>query len=269
MANKWSGSYFLVGGWTAEPCGPDPLTNTYSYQIDGVDQCATASGASGDGNTQYWSMSCWFKGIDNQNYQTLIAQGNLDGNKGFAIWFASLNLPDDGIRALFHDSSNNKTQVESVDGSFEPSLGWMHVAVTFDGTQAGATDKVKIYKNGSAVSLKASSTNSCTTIRDLSAETFVIGAREKTTLGAFFPGNIDEVAVWSSKLSPTEVSAIYNSGNPFDVTKDSGGYSSSSNLQRFYRCGDGDTLPTLTDLGNAGSDATDNGNGGSFAADVP
>ena len=50
---------------------------------------------------------------------------------------------------------------------------------------------------------------------------------------------MDEVAVWDTDLDAAAVTAIYNSGTPIALDADSGNYSNSSNLQGWWRMGDG------------------------------
>jgi len=58
----------------------------------------------------------------------------------------------------------------------------------------------------------------------------------------YFNGNMDEVAIWDSNQT-SNLSTIYNGGVPADL--------SSLSPTAWYRMGEGDTYPTLTD--NAGS----------------
>jgi len=76
----------------------------------------------------------------------------------------------------------------------------------------------------------------------------------------FFDGMLNDIAFFSNALSASELTAMYNSGAPIDLTSDSGNYSSSSSLVGYWRMGDDDSL---TD-GQTGitqiSDASGNGN---------
>lgn len=60
-------------------------------------------------------------------------------------------------------------------------------------------------------------------------------------------GNIDEVTIWNAGMTSAQVSALYASGVPTNPTT----HSLSANLTHWYRMGDGDTFPTVTD--NVGS----------------
>jgi hypothetical protein len=75
-------------------------------------------------------------------------------------------------------------------------------------------------------------------------------------------GNIDEVAIWDSALSASDITSIYNSGVPNDI--------SSLSPVAYYRMGDNDggTGTTITDQGSGGNDGTLT-NGPTFLTDVP
>ena len=60
--------------------------------------------------------------------------------------------------------------------------------------------------------------------------------------------NVDELAIWASDES-ANASAIYNSGTPFDLN------TLTSAPDHWWRMGDGDAFPTLTDS-NGSLDAT-------------
>jgi hypothetical protein len=77
---------------------------------------------------------------------------------------------------------------------------------------------------------------------------------------SFYDGNVDEVAFWDSDQS-LNLNSVYNSGIPNDI--------SSLSPLLWYRMGDSDVYPTISD--NAGSnDATmQNMSSSNFVADVP
>ena len=80
--------------------------------------------------------------------------------------------------------------------------------------------------------------------------------------GNYFDGKIDEVAIFTSSLTPTNVGAIYNSGTPNNLA--------SLSPIAWYRMGDGDTFPTLTDNGSGGNNGTmTNMVSGDIETDVP
>jgi|10_taG_2_1085330.scaffolds.fasta_scaffold13194_5 hypothetical protein len=86
----------------------------------------------------------------------------------------------------------------------------------------------------------------------------------------YFPGHLDDIAVWDDVLTDDEVTAIYNSGVPIDLTSNSGDYTSSSDLEFYLKMGDGDTYPTITDHGSKRENGTmTNMTSGDIVTDVP
>ena len=63
-----------------------------------------------------------------------------------------------------------------------------------------------------------------------------------------YAGNIDEVAIFNSELSAANAATIYNSGLPASL--------SSFSPLGWWRMGEGDTYPTLTDSGSGSNDGT-------------
>ena len=88
---------------------------------------------------------------------------------------------------------------------------------------------------------------------------FTIG--KYNTVSSNIAGNIDEVSIFNTELSASDVSTIYGTGVPNDILSISG-------LVSWWRCGDGDTSPTLTDNGSGGNDGTMT-NFTTFSTDVP
>ena len=71
-------------------------------------------------------------------------------------------------------------------------------------------------------------------------------------------------------LSDAEVTAIYNSGVPIDLTSNSGDYTSASDLDFYLKMGDGDTYPTITDnSSNSNNGTMTNMTSDDIVTDVP
>ena len=124
---------------------------------------------------------------------------------------------------------------------------WTHIAITRDDS-----DELKCYKNGSLTDTKTS----------VSAAFAFNQVSNYNDLDNAFQGNVDELAAITSALSASDVSDVYNGGDP-------------TNLRTFspvgwWRMGDGDTFPTITDHGSGGNDGTmTNMLSGDIVADVP
>ena len=76
---------------------------------------------------------------------------------------------------------------------------------------------------------------------------------------SYYDGNVDETAFWDSDQS-SNLATIYNSGVPNDI--------SSLSPTLWYRMGDGDTSPTITDNGSSSNNGTMT-NFTTFSTDVP
>ncbi len=74
---------------------------------------------------------------------------------------------------------------------------------------------------------------------------------------------IDEFGYWNQELSAAQVSNLYNSGVPTDLT------TFSPSAAHVYRMGDADTYPTISDkVGNADQTMT-NMASSNFVTDTP
>lgn len=79
----------------------------------------------------------------------------------------------------------------------------------------------------------------------------MVGARRvtgNTGITSFFSGNIDELTIWNTAFSASEVVSLYNAGVPFDPTI----HSRAQNLIHYYRFGDGDISPVIKDRAGTG-----------------
>jgi hypothetical protein len=115
---------------------------------------------------------------------------------------------------------------------------------------------MKLYLNGTRVDDTTSTGGTYVAMENTNAP-FNIGKQ----ITDFANGLIDEVAIFNTELSASDVTTIYNSAIPNDI-------SSISGLVSWWRCGDGDTAPTITDNGSGGNDGTMT-NFSTFSTDVP
>lgn len=196
-ADSPSGDTNLVGG--------SSFTNTKSLITDGINDYAQV-GSSNSLGTGDFSFSCWWK--KNSNYGGLVPVA--------AIWF---NTGGSGVNDRYHHlvrfnnntiqfyqrSSSNTTQVVFYNNTGGWSANqWYHIACVKEGTNG------KIYINGSqVVSSNAFSTNTATSSLAPTLNRYST---------AYSDANQDESAYWTRALSATEVTSIYNSGVPNDIS---------------------------------------------------
>jgi len=226
-------------------CGDTPFTNTKSIEFDGMNDYVSV-GTTSLGITNSITVSAWVKipttntGGPSPNIQIIAAEDTTSGiNRNWLLYWRHLSVSNKYFYfAVFHtdgsSSAVNSTGIVPNDNQ------WHHVMGTFDGTTDA--NGLKLYVDGTLFQITAGSTG----IRSTSSVEPTIGSLAN---GAnwFFEGNIDEVAVWNSDQS-TNISTIYNSGIPNDLC--------TLNPLSWWRMGDGDTFPTLTDNGSGGNDGT-------------
>ena len=215
---------------------PGPFGNNFSLSLDGVDDYATI-GTTYSALSGNKSISGWFY-FDSVSTRSIFAPV---GAGGFSAqgWFI-LN------------ASSIKFKAGSTLHTFTvPSLStgaWYHLAVTGDGTD------LKLYINGTQQ-------GGTKTDGDWS-----IGEFFRTSTFYYFDGYVDEIGIWTgTTLSSSDVSAITNGGaSSGDKAVDLTAY---TGLTHWWRFGDGDSSPTVSD--NVGSNNMTLINGPTFASQVP
>ena len=219
--------------------GGSSFSNTKSILLDGIDDYVDI-GSPASLNLSTITISAWIKttndgSIVSSDDQSLgrrfIFQILISGELRFYYWNTS-----SAVKNIVSTTTLN-------DGN------WHHVMAINNGTD------LKLYINGTLDNSSLDGGN----IKSYPSTPIHIGDRSYVASRNPFNGSIDEVAIWSSDQS-TNASAIYNSGTPTDLTS----YSPIS----WWRCGDGDTSPTLTDNGSGGNDGTMT-NFTTFSTDVP
>ena len=81
----------------------------------------------------------------------------------------------------------------------------------------------------------------------------------------FYAGNLDEASLWDAELTATDITNIYNSGTANDLST----HAKSGNLIGWWRNGDGDTFPTITDQQGNSNGAMTNMEVGDIVTDTP
>ncbi len=241
-----------------QPAGGGVFSNILSAALDGTNDyldCGTVSTLS---SASTFSVSAWYKKAS-------------AGDDGLIIGSGTLTTPAE--RFYIEHFSNNTIYVgyDTTFASFSATADtdWHHVAyVRSSGTH-------KLYFDGADTSLGG--TPASTTSSPL-GNNFFIGAL--TGYAARFQGIIDEVAVFSSALSASNVTAIYNS--PAKVPNDLGRNGLNLNPVHWWRMGDGtgdtdsgggapasgDTIGTVVNQGLGSNNAT-NPNGATYSSTVP
>ena len=229
------------------------FSNTRSLDFDGGDDFV----GMGDGTLEFnrtstFTISFWFKPEQSET-SIIIGKSRSGGNyQGYMIWQQAYGTHV-RIYSRLRKTSSNKVRFQ---GNVTLTLNqWHHVVMTYDGS--GANTGLKMYFNGTEDSGVKS--NTLSEDIDWGAESipFNVGARMNGNQP--FNGLIDEVGVFDSELSQTNITNIYNSGVPASLAS-----FSPINWWRFEE-GSG---TTAVDSGTGGLDGTLT-NGPTYSTDVP
>jgi len=159
-----------------------------------------------------------------------------------------IDIATHNLRCILYDNAaGDGSQIYKTNGAIGTiSVGtWYHFAVTTNGTST-----LKLYVNGVEKGAGAPLTygSSWSNFNAPSSLPLDIGAR--TSNNQYGNQLMDEVAIFGSELSASDITAIYNSGVPDDL--------SSYSPVGWWRMGDNDggTGTTVTDQGSGGNDGT-------------
>ncbi len=199
------------------------IANNYSMSFDGSNDYLSAGSGSGITGSNPFSMSAWFKlASAPSGYPMILSTGRANSTNENILYVSpsyKLGWGNSSANADFPNSSGTTLSLNT----------WYHGVVTFNGSNT-----IKIYINGS---LDGSKTDvSGVNIEDID---IVIGARTNngnTGKELYFNGSIDEVGIWNTALTSTQVAEIYN-GTSTNLTKDLTTVSG-SNLIYWNRMGD-------------------------------
>jgi len=243
-----------IGGGGVKGGGTPSFRNTQSILLDGIDDyidCGNDSSLNFSADDDF-SFSVWFKKGSDSGSNTVFSKAlgaiNYNGYYMFAL--------ADYVYFRIRHNSSNFHQIK--DNDTHPINTWVHYLVTYDGSRSASGGGLNLYKNGTLLTNVSKSGNFSSGSGQTVAD-FGIGARIIDS-AAHFNGNIDEMSVFNSELSASDVTTIYNGGVPNDI--------SSLSPLSWWRCGDNDTAPTLTDNGSGGNNGTMT-NFSAFSTDVP
>jgi len=208
--------------------GGSPFSNTKSLEFDGVDDyVGLGNDSSLDIFGSDFTISLWAKwGTQTSNSNGLI---NFATNTNKAV--ITLGFSTHYGKISFGTGASSTVGILYNCGSGYDDNNWHHIMCTLQGsTRTVYVDGVDISSTGSGSSIGVGSNND-------------IGNRARSR---YFVGNIDEVSIFDSVIP---IGDVWNgSGEPTDLT--------SLSPLGWWRNGDGDTYPTLTDNGSGGNDGT-------------
>ena len=233
--------------------GGAPFLNTYSLDFDGVDDYVYTGLNLAYTNYPNISLSCWVK-MDNASLTNYTVYNPIGVHVAAFVNSSPISLYRGtvllGTKVHIQGAASSYGTTNISDGA------WHHILQTCQYDSAGTI--CNIYVDGNPTPEIANAL-----LRNYSPLTgnLILGAA--TSAFRRFIGNVDEVSVFDSILSTSDIADIYNLGTPNDLT--------SLNPIAWYRNGDNDTYPTIADVGSLASNpgTMNNMTAGSIVTDVP
>ncbi len=196
----------------------DKFSN-YSMSFDGTNDYITL-GTSSNLKPPNVSFSAWYYPEAVGTKAAIISSGNKTG--GWSPY--SINHWTTDKLCLLMTTSTLNQVFSTATLSYNK---WYHIAVTYDGSSA------KIYIDGSLDSTHTFSGN----IDYSSIVVYEYFICRRPGYYQYLTGKIDDISIFDTGLSAVQISTIYNSGEPTDL-------SSESNLVGYWRMSDNATFST-------------------------
>jgi len=234
LGAKFGGSSSIIGVEGGGGTPPAPFTNTLSVVFDGSNDHVTIPTVAAQDLTSAVTVSFWIKGSSQGTEKTLFSKWQTGAGDLRSFLIDTDVTNDTRLRLGIYDDTttlqkNYVTSLALLTGS------WTHYAFTF------GSSTLKVYANGAEdTSVNKSIDNAISSI-NITNTPYIMAGRSAPS--NFYAGNLDEISLWTSELTASDISAIYNSGTPTDLST----HAKTANLVGWYRNGDGDTFPTLTD----------------------
>lgn len=190
--------------------------------------------------TPKFSISMWLKfsaGTDGQQISFMSKYEDFAGrDRCIILW----RLTDNKIAWYGQYNSSSQCIFISTNNTYTSSSGWFHVCFVYDSSQTVGTSIAKIYVNG----VEQGYTGTVSTTNKYFTNS---GTKTNVTLGCRYGGgsagtkiegyggNYDDVTFWDRALSSSEVTTLYNNGDPLNISTMT---NYSSNCKAWYRMGD-------------------------------
>ena len=213
---------FLSPGWRMPRNANQSKQSNYSMDFDGVSSQYIDLGDSVppfNQTTSKFSISFWLNRENTTTNKCIfenrqnVSTGTIDSGISFEI------RPGNSVFYFWIYPSGGGGTLTTFPISSVPINQWNHIAIVFDGTQTGNTNRLKIYVNNSSLTLNYNNTVPSNVGGSDPGDNFRLAAG----LQANFQGKMDEFCIFARPLSSGDVNSLYNSGtpgNPFDLSGD-------------------------------------------------
>lgn len=208
-----------------------PFTDTYSTLFDGVNDYIDFGNNFNFERTDAFSHSFWIYLNSVSGNQTVYSKQLSTTAPGTRINFGSGRVEI----YLVNTQTTNQIRAQINSSGIIGAGVWKHCVITYSGS-SDATG-VKFYIDGVLYATATTTNNLTASI--LTSDTAKMGV---VGTSSYLNGALDEYSIWNKELSAAEVLAIYNSGDPGNLSN----HSAYANLLSWWRMGDGDIYPTVT-----------------------
>jgi Concanavalin A-like lectin/glucanases superfamily len=203
-----SGSFLTDSTANANTLTNSGVTQSTSGILGDCASCGGSSSASVADNasidfTSKLSISAWFNATSLPTTVNPISKGILSSSLEWAFRFTS------GTHPAFFLGDTGLAISASANGFTAVISTWYHVAIVYDGTQTGNSNRVKMWVNGASQTLTFGGTFPAANTPQ--AGGFFLGQLGGGT-PQYWVGLIDEVGLWNVALTSTQVGNLYNSG---------------------------------------------------------
>lgn len=242
------------------------FSTDFSLDLNGSSQYATLGDLSSTVlepsqssiNTSGFTFTSWvyIDSLSSGEYIYNIGQSGTNNYYGFKV------VVNNNGALVFHvmglngstagSGSNNRNTTRTANSTIAAGQ-WYHLAIVVPAGSMGSTqdrDSWLIYINGSAYSGTYTRSGNQNVVLSYNGSSS-LGAWTRASVGNYFDGELNNLAVFSTGLDANNIAAIYNSGAPIDLSSNSGNYTQSGNLIAWWRFNEGS--------GTSYTDSTSNG----------
>ncbi len=211
------------------------------------------------GTISFWVRSSDFYPSTNNQYSYMIGAYAFSLPNVSSFYIATRN--DSGTNRIvivrsdlniFTSTFTTWADFKSVSADDLTDDTWHHIAVTIK--PFSSSWRTLLYVDGSAVSVTTltNPVNASNSSSPANSNIVMTMARYNTIYDQF---DLNEVAMWSSELSASEISYIYNQGlSGFDFTQNFSDYTSKDDLYSWYKMGDDPDSSSSLELDSSGND---------------
>lgn len=215
MPTTWlTADVLSFGNWNRTQTGG--FADVSSLLLDGATKYLDISTGAQFSVSQAFSISLWVNFTSLSGDQVFLSNRALGGDSsGWGFEYQAGTL----YWQIVKDLSNFVTA--RFDGSGIATNGWYFLCAAYDGTGASTgASAFTLSINGSSLAQSGNTVTGTLATPTYSVAT-KIGASDNSGPANFLNAYIDELAIWTTALSGTDMNRLYNNGLPTDLSGDS------------------------------------------------